>query len=182
MDRRSLGTSWSSTCFQTRSALGFLFFMVRVQIRELGCGALGAKSLLSCYASHCKLRWCSLGWQRKSLHRVRRVHRVHRAQTGAETGSEYFRAAPLGRQGKEKGLKRAEYGKLTACQAGAQHAAPLQGREQAGAGRPQKGKGQVARSRNLPYKHSITLGIYCKRYFCLCDTVPRRRDHTIRSE
>src|SRR6267378_1122148 len=148
-DRRSRGTRRSSNCFQMCSALGFLFFMMRVLIRELGCGALGAKSLLSCYAGHCKLRWCSLGWQRKSLHRVRRVHRVHRAETGAETGSEYFRAAPVGRQGKEKRLKRAEYGKLTACQAGAQHAAPLHGRS--------RGKPPAKRKRASRVKPQLAL-------------------------
>src|SRR6266568_6489293 len=49
-DRPSRGTSWSSNCFQTSSAFGFLFFMFRSRARRRGCaggeadlGTTGAK-------------------------------------------------------------------------------------------------------------------------------------------
>src|SRR6266852_3437479 len=40
-DRRSRGASWSSNCFQTSSAFGFLFFMVRSRKEVDGPDGIG---------------------------------------------------------------------------------------------------------------------------------------------
>src|SRR6266481_5443488 len=91
-DRRSRGASRSSNCFQTSSAFGFLFFMVRSR-----AGIRGVEK------SKVKSRKFTAKTTEKDL-------------TQRETES-------TGSRRKKEVASR----QLTASQAGAQHAAPLQG-------------------------------------------------------
>src|SRR6266704_5030849 len=96
-DRPSRGTSWSSNCFQTSSAFGFLFFIFRSRVGIRGVESPDRIGIFD---------------RKLTVHRQEKGQRLNAGNTESTDVTEKKELASR---------------KLTASQAGARHAAPLQG-------------------------------------------------------